>query len=290
MVAAVAAAIALAVCPGTDALGASIIVRRAGEGALSALADTVSDEVKKKPGAASPRIVEMTGDPIADRATIEREAKQATVVYAVGADATNLVGDLPNAAIIALGIANPAKVKTSGTYLSVYPRLDRVFTFLEAKLGARRVGFLHTPTQNGEMALLFAKAAQARGLTFNPIPVSSPGELARALKDELPKIDVLLLAVDPLLFDRRNLEAIVAQSIAQKKPAVGFLRDLTALGVPVCLVSSPGEVAAKAVELSEFTGIKGKKRVEIDSALVFLSRKSSTALNLSQDLGTVDGR
>ena len=153
------------------------------------------------------------------------------------------------------------------------------------------MGFLFTPSQNSEMALAFAKAAQAKNIGFEALGVSSPGELARTIKDALPRIDVLLLAVDPLLFDRRSLDAIVEQSMAQKKPAVGFLSELAALGVAVCLSTAPAEVAAKAVELSEFTGVKGKKRVEIDSAVIILSKKAVEPLKLDRArLGATDVR
>jgi hypothetical protein len=141
------------------------------------------------------------------------------------------------------------------------------------------------------MALVFAKAAQAKGIGFDPIAVSSPGELARSIKEMLPKIDVLILAVDPLILDPRNMDLIVQQSIAQKKPAVGFLTELASLGVAICLVTAPGEVAAKAVEFSEFTGIKGKKRVEIDSTVIVLSKKAVEPLKLDKTkLGASDVR
>jgi hypothetical protein len=288
--AAVAAAAVLLI-PSFEARPGSLVVRRSGDGALSPVAESLSAEVRRKVGAAGLVVVELTGDPIADGAMLTRQSRNATVVYAVGADATALAADLSGVSVIALGIANPAKVATSATYLSVYPRLERVFSFLQEKLGARRVGFLFTPAQNSEMALAFAKAAQAKNVGFEALGVSSPGELARTIKDALPRIDVLLLAVDPLLFDRRSLDAIVEQSMAQKKPAVGFLSELAALGVAICLSTAPAEVAAKAVELSEFTGVKGKKRVEIDSAVIILSKKAVEPLKLDRArLGATDVR
>ena len=262
--------------------GVSVIVSRPGKGSLAILAESLSEKIKMTPGAGAPVIVELSGDPIADGALVGRAAKKASVVFAMGADATALAAEAPNASVIALGIANPAKVSTPGTYLSVYPKLDRVFSFLQDKLGAKRVGFLYTPAQNAEIALVFEKAAQAKGVDLVSIPVSSPGELARAMKEMLPKIDALLLAVDPLLLDPRNLQLIVEQTIAQKKPAVGFLSELAPLGVAVCLITDPAEVAAKAVELSTFSGLKGKKRVEVDSTVIILSKKTAERLKLDK--------
>ena len=269
----------------------SIIVRKPGKGSLALLTESLSGEIKKKPGAGAPILVDLSGDPIADGALVGREAKKASVVYTMGADATSLAANIPNASVIALGIANPAKVNTSGTYLSVYPRLDRVFAFLQEKLSAKRVGFLHTPAQNAEMALLFAKSAQSKAVGFDPIAVSSPGELARSMKEVLPRVDVLVLAVDPLILDPRSVDLIVEQTIAQKKPAVGFLGELAPLGVAVCIVAAPNDVAAKAVELSEFSGIKGKKRVEVDSTVIVLSKKAAEPLKLDKArLGATDVR
>lgn len=288
MAAALAAALVLSP---QAARSASLVVRRAGEGALGPVADALLAEIRKQPGGASPVVVELTGDPIADGAALARQKKSAGTVYTIGADATALAADLGGATVIALGIANPAKVATSATYLSVYPKLERVFAFLQEKLGAKRVGFLHTPSQNGEMALLFAKAAESRGVALQPLGVSSPGDLARTMKDALPQVDVLLLAIDPLLFDRRSLDAIVQQSLALRKPAVGFLGELASAGVAVCISPVPAEVVAKAVELSEFTGIRGKKRVEVDSAVIVLSKKALEPLKLDRArLGASDVR
>lgn len=290
---ALAAAVAIAALflRSAPAHAGPLVVRRSGEGAFASLADALLAEIRKQPGAEAPVVVELTGDPIADGAALARQKKGAGVVYTLGADAAALAADLGGASVIALGIANPAKVATSATYLSVYPRLERVFAFLQEKLGARRVGFLHTPSQNGEMALLFAKAAQARNVGFEPLAVSSPGDLARTMKDALPRIDVLLLAVDPLLFDRRSLDAIVQQTLALKKPAVGFLNELAPLGVAICLSTAPADVVAKAVELSEFTGVRGKKRVEVDSTVIVLSKKAVEPLKLDRArLGASDVR
>ncbi len=274
-----------------SAHSASLIIRRPGKGSLALLTESLAAEIKKKPGSQGPVFVDLSGDPIADGALVGRESKTATAVYTMGADATARAVDVKNAPVIALGIANPAKVSTSGTYLSVYPKLERVYAFLQEKLGAKQVGFLHTPSQNGEMALVFAKVAQSKGIGFNPIAVSSPGELARSMKEMLPQIDVLLLAVDPLMLEPRNVDLIVEQSIKEKKPAIGFLSELASLGAAVCLVPIPSEVAAKAVELSEFSGIKGKKRVEVDSMTIVLSKKAAESLKLDKTrLGANDVR
>lgn len=174
-------------------------------------------------------------------------------------------------------------MKTPGTYISVYPRLDQVFDFLQKKLKAKEVGLLYSSSQNTEIALSFKKAADAHGVVLHPLSVASAGDLARALKQSLPKIDALVLAVDPILFDRQNLKSIVAEATAAKKPTIGFLEGLPALGVTVTLLSDPAAAAAAAVAAAESPAAAGKKTVDVESSVVIFSRKSAQAIGIDAE-------
>jgi hypothetical protein len=267
------AALALAALAAAGPAGAQpVIVRRAG--GTPVLADALS---RRLPGA---RVLELTGDLPADTALLAREARDADVLFAVGPDATAAAGDAGGPAVVALAVANPAQVRTAGTYVSVYPALDGVFAYVKGTLRAGRAGVLFSPARNREVGVQFLRAGAAHGVAVVPVTVSSSGDLVRALRATLPELDVLLLAVDPVLFDAASLEIIVAEARAARKPAVGFLEDLTRLGVPVALVANAEAAAALAVGASGDPVRVGKRRVEVAGAEVVVSRAAAAAIGL----------
>lgn len=259
---------------GLEAASAPVIVRMAGRGGTAALSAALAAQLP------SARVVELTGDLPADTARISRETRGIPVLFAIGPVATEAAGEARGPAVVSLGVANPAQLKTPGTYVSIYPNLDRVFDYVKTSLKATRVGLVFSPAKNREIGLQFLKAGSAQGVTVLPIPIGSSGDLVRELKGALPKVDALLLAVDPVLFDERNLAFILEESQAARKPTVGFLEDLAELGVTVALVAPAQEVAATAVAASAQPVLVGKKRVEVDGITVVVSRKAAAAMGL----------
>jgi hypothetical protein len=126
----------------------------------------------------------------------------------------------------------------------------------------------------------FLRAGAAHGVAVVPVTVSSSGDLVRALRAALPALDVLLLAVDPVLFDAQSLEIIVAEARAARKPTVGFLEDLTGLGVTLALVAPADAAADLAVGASGDPVRVGKRRVEVSGAEVVVSRAGAAAVGL----------
>ena len=168
--------------------------------------------------------------------------------------------------MVSLGVPNPARVKTPGVYVSIYPRLERVFAYLKQTLGAQRVGLVFTPAQNREVALSFLKVGEAQGVTVVPIPVSSSGNLIRQLKKTLPEVDMLLLAVDPILFNRA-VSRVHRPRVARSQEAHGRLPGgADATGGHGGLVAPAKAAAAAAVEAARELVRVGKKRVEVDRA------------------------
>jgi ABC-type uncharacterized transport system substrate-binding protein len=224
------------------------------------------------------RVLELTGDNLADGALVAREARGAKVVYAVGPDATEAAGLARGTAVVSLGVANPAQLKTPGTYVSIYPSLDAVFAYLKGTLKATSAGLVFSPSKNREIALTFMRAGPSHGVNVVPVAVGSDGELVRAVKPALAKVDVLLLAVDPLLFDPLNLRFVVGAAQEARKLTVGFLEDLTGRGVPVSLLTSAEAAADAAVGASSDPVLVGKKRVEVTALHVVVSREAAAAV------------
>ncbi len=277
--AAVFALLALAARSADPSAPHAVIVKKPG-GAMAPVADALA---KALPAGEAPKVVELTGDALSDGARIARETQGLAVLFAVGPDATEAAGEARGTAVVSLGVANPARVKTPGTYVSIYPRMSRVFEFLKTRLKATKVGLVFSPDRNREIALSFLKAAEGTGVTVIPVPVSSSGDLVRELKQALPGVDALVLPVDPLLFEAESLDYIVGESRKAGKPTIGFLEDLPRLGVTVGMVASPAAAAAAAVAASHEPVTMGKKRVEVETATIIVSRRAAEALKLNPE-------
>lgn len=186
---------------GPDAAQAAVIVKKAGAGSATQLSQAVTQALQEKPVGGPPRVLELSGDAPADSARIARETSGESILFAIGPDATEAAGEARRTAVVSLGVPNPARIRTPGTYVSIYPKLERVFEYVKTQLKAKQVGLVFTPARNREIALAFLKAGESQGVTVVPVSVTSSGDLIRELKQALPKVDVLLLAVDPILFD-----------------------------------------------------------------------------------------
>jgi hypothetical protein len=271
------------VSSGSPVSAASVIVRKSGSASAALLAPAIAKLLADQAGEDAPRVLELSGDAPADSALIARETRAAKVLFAIGPDATEAAGEARGTPVISLGVPNPARVRTAGTYVSIYPRLDRVFALAKTRLKARTIGLLFSPAKNREVALAFMKAAEEQGLTLTPIPVGSSGDLTRELPKALASIDVLLLAIDPLIFDRESLAFVVEQAAAAHKPTLGFLEELPRLGVTLALVTSAAATAQAAVDASREPVLVGKRRVDVDHLTVIASRKGAGAMGLSPE-------
>jgi hypothetical protein len=263
------------------AASGALLIRPAGRGSAARLAAALEAALRSRGG--SVRVLELSRDAPADAARLSRETQDRPVLYAVGPDAAEIAGQAQGAGVISLGVPNPAQVKTPGVYISIYPRLEVVLQRLAGALGARRAGLLFTPAQNREIGVAFVRAGQAAGLAVQPLPVSSSGDLIRRLRSGLGEIDVLLLPVDPLIFERRDLEYIVEESRKAGVPTVGFIEGLDQLGVTITVVADLKAVAEAAVSASGDPVTVGKRRLEVDGSQTVVSAASAERLGLSAE-------
>lgn len=255
----------------------SVVVKPRGEsfGLTEALVRALAGET---------RLVELTGDDLADGSRLVREAKGQKVLFAIGPKSAEVAGEARGTTVVSLGVANPAQVRTPGTYISFYPRLDKVFEYLRGTLKAKSVGFVFTPARNREIALAFVKAGEAAGVAVVPVTIGSTGDLYRSIKPALGNVDALLLAIgDPVTTSRESVEYIVEQAQAAKKPTVGFLEGLTREGVTLALVVPPAAMAKAAAEAADLPPAVGKKRIEVDQMQVVVSRKAAEAIGSSPE-------
>jgi hypothetical protein len=262
----------------------ALLIRRPGRGSAARLAAALQAELQRLGDPI--RILELSGDAPADAARLSRESQGRPVLYAVGPDAAEIAGQASGSGVVSLGVPNPAQVKTPGIYISIYPRLEGVLGLLGSGLGVKRAGLLFSPAHNREVGLAFIRAGQAAGVVIQPLPVGSSGELIRRLRSGLDDIDVLLLPVDPILFDRRNLEHVVSETRKARVPTVGFLEGLERLGVTITVMADPVAVAQAAVGAAGDPVTVGKRRMEVDGWSVVVSAAAAAELGLSR--GAID--
>ena len=255
---------------------ATIILKKKGRSAV--LAQALAAEIGSQA-----RIVELSGDALADSALVARESDGSSVLFTIGPAATEIAGEQKGPGIVSVGVPNPARVRAAGAYISMYPRLDRVFDYIKTKLNGRRAGLLFSPSENRDVAVAFLRAGQASGVAVQAITVSSRGELARKLRGQLAKVDVLLLAIDPVVLTERNLSFIVKETKRAKKVTVGFLEGLLRVGVTVSIIAPLEAMAAAAVAASSAPVRVGKKRVDVETAVVMVSRESAQTLGLNPE-------
>ena len=266
----------VAILAAAMAADASIIIKKKGRSTVlaRALAEKIGSQA---------RIIELSGDALADSALVARESDGSGVLFTIGPVATELGGEQKGPGVVSVGVPNPARVRAAGAYISMYPRLDRVFEYLETQLGAKRVGLLFSPGENRDVAVAFLRAGQASGVAVDAITVSSQGELARKLRGQLQKVDVLLLAIDPVVLTERNLSFIVKEAQRAKKVTVGFLDGVIRVGVTASIVAPPEAIAAAAVAAAATPVKVGKKRVDVEGSVVIVSRKSAEALGMNPE-------
>lgn len=270
----------LAASASADASDA-LLIRVPGRGSSARLAAALQQELQRR--GTPPRVLELSRDAPADAARLSRETRDRPVLFAVGPEAADMAGRAEGSSVVSMGVPNPAQVKTPGTYISIYPRLEAVLQVLAEDLGARKAGLLFSPSQNREIGLAFIRAGQAAGVAIQPLPVGSEGDLIRRLRSGLEGIDVLLLPVDPILFERRSLEYVVEETRKAGVPTVGFLEGLERLGITITVAADPAAVARAAVGAAAEPVTVGKKRMEVDDWEILVSSTGAAAVGLSSE-------
>jgi hypothetical protein len=226
------------------------------------------------------RDVELSGSSSADAALVPHEAHAGDVVYAIGPDAVVAARSIDKKSkIVALNVPNPDRLGTDATYVSAYPNLNSTFAVLANKLFVKKVGVLYSPSQNHEMALKFAAQMVAHGIQPLPIPVTA-GNAAAALRRSIAGLTAVVLLIDPLLFDATAMHDVLAVTSAAKVPTIGFLSDLTAIGVTIAIVVPAGNVAEAAVRSAASASPGQRDFVESDAIEIVVSKQSALEVGL----------
>lgn len=256
------------------AVRGDIIVRARSSGRTSDLVAAL----RSKANAA--REVELSGSSSADAALVPHEAHAGDVVYAIGPDAVVASRSIDKKSkIVALNVPNPDRLGTDATYVSAYPNLDKTFDVLADKLFVKKVGVLYSPSQNHEMALKFAGALAAHNIQPQPIPVTA-GNAAAALRRAIGGLNAVILLIDPLVFDAIAMRDVLAVTGAAKIPTIGFLTDLTTIGVTIAIVVPAGNAADMAVRSAASQSPGSRSVVEAEAIEIIVSKQSAQEVGL----------
>lgn len=106
---------------------------------------------------------------------------------------------------------------------------------------AKRLGLILSP-ENGDAAKAFQQESDRRRLGLKLDWVASPEDVAPALRDALPEVDVLLLIPDATAFHAGNARNVLLTTYRYRVPVVGFSQGLSKAGAVAVVYSSPAQI------------------------------------------------
>jgi ABC-type uncharacterized transport system substrate-binding protein len=190
-----------------------------------------------------------------DEAKGSLSAEKDSIVCAIGPTAITTAFQAGSLKGVAVGLPNPLSknysTKKDFVFVSLYPDPKAIFDYLSKTNSARNVGIIFTNSVNLEMADYFKSQAENSGLKCKLLGVDSAQDLVAPFPYFLGQVDIVLLLIDPLSYNKEAVKFIVTKAIEKKKPVFGFSETICSAGIPVSLFVPSSELAkitAKAVE------------------------------------------
>lgn len=227
------------------------------------LLDAVRKRMSVDHGATIDLRVAPLGEFIADE-SIDPNKSRADLVVAVGAQATYHLAVRQLAAPV-LSVLTPrtsfdaiardwryrngssAESKLSAIYLDQSPQ--RHFALIRLLFPeAQRVALLLGPATAGYADEMRA-AARANGLTALVEKVAGGENLVVVLDHLLPRADVMLAMVDPLVFNRTNAQSVLLTAYRHRTPLIGVSPAYVRAGAIAAVHTTPAQVGTQLAEL-----------------------------------------
>ncbi len=119
---------------------------------------------------------------------------------------------------------------------------SRTLSLVEAVFPqAKRVGLVLSP-ENGEAVKTFQQELERRRLNLKLAWVKGSEDVAPALREVLPEVDVLLLVPDAVAFHSGNARNVLLTTYRYRVPVVGFSQGLAKAGAVSAVYSSPAQI------------------------------------------------
>jgi hypothetical protein len=156
---------------------------------------------------------------------------------------------------VAIGVANPLSKTYSSkkdfAFVTLYPEPKILFEFLTKYYSAKTIGLIYTNSVNLEMADYLKNQIESSGFKCKTLGVDVAQDLVSPFPFFLGQVDVALILIDPLAYNKEAVKFMVTKAIEKKKPLIGFSEQVPSAGIPLAIfVNSEilSETVVKAVK------------------------------------------
>ncbi|MDD5222925.1 MAG: ABC transporter substrate-binding protein [bacterium] len=240
------------------------------------------------PGAAFTEF-NMKGDPeLGKRIVFRIREMKPAVIIAIGAQAAKLaveqINDIP---IVYCFIFNPFeldlhKENVTGVAVIASPEAQ-LAAFREIMPALGRLGVLYNPVKSLELIRAGREAASRLGIELVEQQISSPEEVAGALKKVIFSIDALWLVPDTTVVSQDIFSYLLWITLENKRPIFAFNDGLVKSGALIAVAPEYRETGKKAGELVNAI-LQGKSPRQLSlvypGGRIFLNANTAEALKI----------
>lgn len=148
---------------------------------------------------------------------------------------------------IGAGLPNPLlktySTKKEFSFVTLYPEPKILIDFLTKYFEAKSIGIVFTSAVNQEMADYLKNYFENNGLKCKLLGINSPQELAAPFPYFLSQVNVVLLLIDPLAYNKEAVKFMMIKSIEKKVPIIGFSEAICQLGIPISIFLTPEQLS-----------------------------------------------
>lgn len=170
---------------------------------------------------------------------------------------------------VAVGLPNPL-LKTYSTkkdfaFVTLYPETKNVLEYLTKFYSAKTIGLIYTNIVNQEMADYFKNQIVSSGLKCKTLGVNVAQDLVAPFPFFLGQVDVALILIDPLAYNKEAVKFMVTKAIEKKKPIIGFSEQVPSAGIPLAIYVNSQILSETVVKAAK------EKKAGTNSLLYFSS-------------------
>lgn len=224
-----------------------------------------------------------------ESAKTELSTKKDSIVCAIGPQAISAAFQSGSTRGVAVGLPNPfsknISTKKDFAFVALYPESKLVFEYLSRTLGARTIGVLYTSIVNQEMAEHFKNSAGSSGCSCKLLGVENAQALTAPFPGFLKQVDVVILLIDPIAYNKDAMKFIVTKALDSKTPIVGFTEQTASSGIPLALFVPSKELSKtimKAIQEKK-SGLSGSQCYFSDDFKLSVNMEAIKVMGMKYD-------
>lgn len=140
---------------------------------------------------------------------------------------------------VVVGLPNPlSKVystKKDFSFVTLFPEPKIIFEFLNKFYSPKTIGLIYTTSVNLEMADYLKTQIEQSGFKCKTLGVNTAQDLVYPFSFFLGQVDVALILIDPLAYNKEAIKFMVTKAIEKKKPIIGFSEQVPSAGIPLAI-------------------------------------------------------